>query len=75
MDQRASIEKQPASPVVDEKQAETLEIASITDSVEGDEALHLVGRERTAQFSEEYNKRLRRKLVSRSAVCHWFMRL
>ena len=72
MDQRASTEKQPASPVVDEKQAETLEIASIADSVEGDEALHLVGRERTVQFSEEYNKRLRRKLVSRtrSAVCH-----
>ncbi|TRM67974.1 major facilitator superfamily domain-containing protein [Schizophyllum amplum] len=38
---------------------------SITDAVDmssGDEALKLVGKERTAQFSEEYNARLRRKL-------------
>lgn len=30
---------------------------------EGDEALRLIGVERTAQFSEEYNRKLRRKLV------------
>ncbi len=36
---------------------------SVADSVEGDEALKLVGRERTNQFSEEYNRKLRRKLV------------
>ncbi|KAJ6599140.1 MFS general substrate transporter [Mycena vulgaris] len=32
------------------------------NSVEGDEALRLVGTVRTAQFSEEYNNKLRRKL-------------
>lgn len=56
-------EKVPPSPLVNEKQAVTSETASVVDSVDGDEALHLVGRERTSQFSEEYNKRLRRKLV------------
>jgi hypothetical protein len=30
---------------------------------EGDEALRLIGFERSAQFSEEYNRKLRRKLV------------
>ncbi|KAL1946559.1 hypothetical protein VTO73DRAFT_14663 [Trametes versicolor] len=39
-----------------------VEIASVMESTGGDEALKLVGRERTAQFSEEYNRRLRRKL-------------
>jgi hypothetical protein len=42
----------------DEK-AETITI----NSVDGDEALRLVGTARTAQFSEEYNLKLRRKLV------------
>ncbi|KAG6908963.1 hypothetical protein DXG01_002569 [Tephrocybe rancida] len=42
---------------VDEKVFET----SI-DMEEGDEALKLIGAERTAQFSEEYNRKLRRKL-------------
>ncbi|KAI0771463.1 MFS general substrate transporter [Trametes elegans] len=32
------------------------------EKAEGDEALKLVGMERTAQFTEEYNKKLRRKL-------------
>lgn len=31
---------------------------------DGDEALKLVGKERTVHFSEEYNAKLRRKLVS-----------
>ena len=30
----------------------------------GDEALHLVGAQRTTEFTEEYNLKLRRKLVS-----------
>jgi ACS family allantoate permease-like MFS transporter len=33
------------------------------DSSQGDEALKLVGAERKEQFSEEYNLRLRKKLV------------
>jgi len=41
-----------------------LGVETTISSVDGDEALRLVGRERTAQFSEEYNKKLRRKLVS-----------
>ena len=39
---------------------------SIGDGVDlsvGDEALKLVGKERTVQFTEEYNARIRRKLV------------
>ncbi|KAJ6516013.1 MFS general substrate transporter [Mycena sanguinolenta] len=43
---------------VDEKAAETMTI----NSVDGDEALRLVGTSRTAQFSEEFNSKLRRKL-------------
>ncbi|KAF7352856.1 MFS general substrate transporter [Mycena venus] len=44
--------------VRDEKVAETVTI----NSVDGDEALRLVGTARTTQFSEEYNRKLRRKL-------------
>lgn len=33
------------------------------DVRDGDEALQLVGAERTAEFSEEFNARLRRRLV------------
>lgn len=44
------------------------EVVSVVDTSEGDEALELVGRERTAQFTEEYNKKLRRKLVSITIV-------
>lgn len=40
-----------------------VEIASVVDEKDGDEALKLVGRERAAEFSEEYNRKLRRKLV------------
>ncbi|KAJ6509891.1 MFS general substrate transporter [Mycena vitilis] len=36
--------------------------AVTVDSVDGDEALRLVGTARTTQFSEEYNLKLRRKL-------------
>ena len=56
-------EKTPPSPVVDEKHVVDSDTASYVDTLEGDEALQLVGRERTAEFSEDYNRRLRRKLV------------
>lgn len=46
----------------DSKRVETISINSI-DSRDVDEALELVGMRRTAEFSEEYNKKLRRKLV------------
>ncbi len=46
--------------------AEKVSIASV-DVSRGDEALRLVGIERSAEFSEEYNLRLRRKLVSISS--------
>jgi MFS transporter, ACS family, allantoate permease len=66
MIQRDSVEKSektplPSSSVEDEKH---VAVSETDDSVnDGDEALHLVGRERTEEFSEEYNKRLRKKLV------------
>ncbi|KDQ62569.1 hypothetical protein JAAARDRAFT_54493 [Jaapia argillacea MUCL 33604] len=37
-------------------------VDSESDAGNGDEALKLVGKERRAQFSEEYNRRLKRKL-------------
>ncbi|KAF5332072.1 hypothetical protein D9758_016260 [Tetrapyrgos nigripes] len=37
-------------------------VETIISSADGDEALKLVGKERTTQFTEEYNRRLRRKL-------------
>lgn len=55
-------EKDSKEPV-DEKRVVDAEVASVTDSENGDEALELVGKERTQQFSEEYNRKLRRKLV------------
>ena len=36
------------------------------DESDMDEAMMLVGAERTTEFSEEYNAKLRRKLVSNS---------
>ena len=38
------------------------------DLNDGDEALRLIGTERTTQFSEEYNAKLRRKLVLLSPI-------
>ncbi|KIK65345.1 hypothetical protein GYMLUDRAFT_347657 [Collybiopsis luxurians FD-317 M1] len=51
----------PASPVASEQ------LETVTDSIDAsdvfaDEALRLVGKERTAEFSAEYNLKLRRKL-------------
>ncbi len=47
----------------DEKHMETTTVSSV-DLNDRDAALDLVGIQRTAQFSEEYNLRLRNKLVS-----------
>jgi MFS transporter, ACS family, allantoate permease len=67
--QRASLEaEKKSSSSVDEKRAADAEVVSVDDTLNGDEALQLVGRERTEQFSEEYNRRLRRKLVSFPSV-------
>ncbi len=57
---RSSIEKRNS----DEKGGfEAIGTVSVVESTDGDEALRLVGKERTAQFGEEYNGKLRRKLV------------
>ena len=53
-----------SGPPVDGKHSIDSEIASVDDSFQEDEALELVGKERTRKFTEEYNCRLRRKLVS-----------
>ncbi|KAM5532434.1 hypothetical protein V8D89_013928 [Ganoderma adspersum] len=56
---RKSIEKRDS----DEKGGfDAIGTVSVVESTDADEALRLVGKERTAQFSEEYNKKLRRKL-------------
>jgi ACS family allantoate permease-like MFS transporter len=49
---------QPSEVLEDEK----LGLYTV-DTSQGDEALKLVGAERKEQFSEEYNLRLRKKLV------------
>lgn len=46
---------------MDEKRGPLTTVSEVS-SAEGDEALQLVGKERTAQFSDEYNRKLRRKL-------------
>jgi hypothetical protein len=46
----------------EEKHVGVTTVASF-DSSDMDEAMRLVGAERTAVFSEEYNAKLRRKLV------------
>jgi hypothetical protein len=52
------VEKSSQLETYDEK----LGLDSLNTS-DGDEALQLVGSQATAQFSEEYNRKLRRKLV------------
>lgn len=54
--------EEKSSPI-HEKRPESVEVLSV-NSEDVDEALELVGSRRTQQFSEEYNKKLRRKLVS-----------
>ena len=64
---RKSLEKRDSDEHTrsqDEKDAFDPEVSvSIADTGDEDEALKLVGRERAAQFTEEYNRKLRRKLV------------
>lgn len=64
-------QSEKASPTQDffEKRSYDAEVASLADSSDGDEALKLVGRERTAEFSEEYNRKLRNKLVLHLPHC------
>jgi hypothetical protein len=69
----SSITTDTKTPVDDvEKKSQTIEDEDeklglyTVDTSEGDEALQLVGAERKEQFSEEYNLRLRRKLVGLS---------
>lgn len=65
---RASDEKIDLASPVDEKSL-TVKVSAHEasfDANNGDEALELVGMRRTAQFSEEYNRRLRKKLVCAS---------
>lgn len=61
-DHMHTIDKKP-SPPQDEKHPEVVTLQSM-DSKDADEALELVGLRRESHFSEEYNKKLRRKLVS-----------
>lgn len=70
-DLRATEKKddEKADSYEDNKQVDTVSVQSI-DSRDVDEALGLVGMRRTAEFSEEYNKKLRRKLVCQSAALH-----
>lgn len=56
--QGSDIEKRPRS-----EEGSFDEKSSCIDFKDGDEALRLIGAERTNQFSEEYNLKLRRKLV------------
>ena len=54
----------PSNASFDEKSEKSSGSPSLFDVSKGDEALQVVGIERTAEFSEEYNRKLRRKLVS-----------
>ncbi|OCH93600.1 MFS general substrate transporter [Obba rivulosa] len=50
------------TPELWEKGKGSRNAVSLAESEDGDEALQLVGKERAQQFSEEYNRKLRRKL-------------
>ncbi|TFK55776.1 MFS general substrate transporter [Heliocybe sulcata] len=54
-------ERKASQEDIEEKLGTTTSVSEV-DTSEGDEALQLVGKERTVQFSEEYNRKLRRKL-------------
>ena len=49
-----------------EKKDSEVDVLTVTDISDKDEALNLVGLERTRSFSEEEYKRVRRKLVCTS---------
>lgn len=68
-DGRSSEEKAGMGSPLDEKHP-AVEVSAdevSLDAKDGDEALELVGMRRTTQFSEEYNNKLRRKLVRHPA--------
>ena len=52
------------SPSLSQKIAFFDQLDALDNVSDGDEALELVGMQRSAQFSEEYNRKLRRKLVN-----------
>ena len=60
----SSLEKQSISVHDEKKTDHDVVRVNIMEVGQGDEALKLVGAERTEEFSEEYNLKLRRKLVS-----------
>lgn len=62
---RKSLDSEEKRPSRDEEKDEATITVSSADSANEDEALKLVGRERTTKFSEEYNRKLRNKLVRR----------
>lgn len=70
LQQRKSIEKSRSRDDEKEPYDVTATVSESVDDADGDEALKLVGKERVAQFSEEYNKKLRRKLVRTSRRIH-----
>lgn len=59
-------EKRSSSHGDEEKHPDRFGVETTVDSVDGDEALKLVGLERDAVFTEEYNQKLKRKLVRES---------
>lgn len=61
--EQKSVEEKIRGSADEEKHVYETDVNSIVDSTEGDEALKLVGREREVQFSDEYNAKLRAKLV------------
>ena len=59
-------EKKINSSISPDEKTPTIDASSVEASIDvsdGDEALVLVGMHRTAQFSEDYNLKLRRKLA------------
>lgn len=60
-------DKKSRTPDEEVKAFDTIGTVSVVDSVNDDEALKLVGKERSAEFSEEYYRKLRRKLVRSSS--------
>lgn len=61
----SSLEKQSFSAHDEEKKPDVVRV-NVLEVGEGDEALKLVGALRTEEFSEEFNLKLRRKLVSKA---------
>ena len=67
LDDRSSDEKTRSRDEEKDALDATVTVSS-ADSGDEDEALKLVGKERAAQFSEEFNRKLRNKLVRRETL-------